>query len=54
MGFDDDVLCLSVWLAQLVKALATPTHVRLCVSIPRADKLDSGFHPSGFGKMRSN
>jgi len=22
-------------------------------SIPGADKLDSGFHPSGVGKMRS-
>jgi len=23
-------------------------------SIPGADKLDSGFHPSGVGKMSSN
>jgi len=53
---------MSGWLAQLVKALAVPTHVRSCVqdsaggtgSIPGADKLDSGFHPSGVGKMRSN
>jgi len=37
---------LSVWLTQLVKTLAAPTHVRsLCArgpgSIPVADKLDS-------------
>jgi len=54
-----DLYATSVWLAQLVKALAAPTHVRsLCSggpeSIPGADKLDSGSHPSGVGKMRSN
>jgi len=49
-------LLVSVWLAQLGKAVAAPTHARLCVqaaggpgsgpcSIPGADKLDSGFHP---------
>jgi len=45
---------MSVWLARLVKALAALTHVRLCVqegSIPRAYKLDSGFHlASGHAK----
>ena len=49
------MLC-SVWLAQLVKSLAVCS--LMCVggpgSIPRADNLDSGFHPFGVGKMRSN
>jgi len=35
------------WLAQLAKTLGPG-------SIPREDKLDSGFYPSGVGKMRRN
>ena len=35
---------LSVWLAQLVESLAAPTHYNL----------DSGFHPSGVGKISSS
>jgi len=46
-------------LAQLVKALATPMHVHSCaqevqVQFLRAGQLDSGFHPSAVGKIRSN
>jgi len=47
----------SVWLAQLVKALAAPIHVRSCVQevqTRRGQARDSGFHPSGLGKMRSS
>jgi len=48
---------LSVWLAQLVKVLAAPTHCMCAVgpgSIPGADKLASGFYPTGIGKLRDN
>jgi hypothetical protein len=59
----DDQPCrptLYVWLAQLVTSLAAPTNVvHSCVhevtgSIPGADNLDSGFHPSGVGEMSTN
>jgi len=41
---------LFVWLAQLVKALAAPTHVRSCVQKIRVrSQSDAGFHPSGVG-----
>jgi len=50
---------MSVWLAQLVKVLALPDTYSLMWaggpgSIPGADRLDSGFHPSRVGKMRNN
>lgn len=52
---------LSVWLVQLVKLLAAPTHVNACGMcaedlglIPGAEKLDSSFYPSWVGQMRSN
>jgi hypothetical protein len=48
----------SVWLAQMVKSLAAPMHGLLCAGGPGlitgADDLDSGFHPSGVGKMSSS
>jgi len=52
-------VCPPAWLAQLVKALAAPTHAIARVYSrsgfdPVADKLDSGFHPSGVDKMSSN
>jgi len=47
------LVVLSVWLAQLVKALVASTYVRSCAgglgSIPGADKLESGF-PSLLGR----
>jgi len=50
---------MSVWLAQFVKALVAPLYFRSCVEevrvrSPPAYKFDSGFRPSGIGKMKSN
>ena len=48
---------LSVWLAQLLKALAAPTLVHSgegSGSISGADNLDSGFQPFGVDKMSSS
>jgi len=57
-SFNESLSPLSVSLVQLVKALAAPTHVNSCVQKVRVrspeQKLDSGFHPSGIGKMSSN
>jgi len=60
-SYDSQGKCMiSVWLAQLVKALAAPTVTcsLMCAggpgSIPGADKLDSGFHPFGVGEMSSS
>jgi len=48
------VIVLTVYLKQLVTALAAPMQVHSCVqevrSIPGADKLDSGLHASGYAK----
>jgi len=44
------IICLSVLLAQLVKALAIPMHVPCCLSevgSSNANKVNSGFHPFG-------